>query len=92
MITRQKLLSALDGDTKNPFQNKNIDHHVIAITLLRERIPYEVCKSIIATAQHGQIWLCDVDDCLPYLTDADLSVLADCNISIDGFDSLYLFI
>jgi hypothetical protein len=61
----------------------NIDHDVVAISLLRERIPYEECKSIISAAEHDVIYLCDVDKALPYLTPEDLEILADCNMWVD---------
>lgn len=81
MITIEQLAEALDD--KKPFVTKNIDYSVRVITLLRERIPYEICRSIIKGAEHDIIYLCDVDDVLPYLTKEDLVVLADCNCFID---------
>lgn len=92
MITREQLEEAF-GDGRKAFVTKDIDHDLRAITLLRERIPYEVCKSIIGGAEHDVIYLCDVDDSLPYLNDEDLSILADCNVWIDDdCDSLALFV
>lgn len=93
MITREQLELALDDETKASFITKSVDHDVIAIALLRERIPYEVCKSIIGGAEHDVLYLCQVDKAIPYLTEEDLVVLADCNCWIDqDVDSLALFV
>lgn len=90
MVTREQIEAALDDETKNPFVTKNVDHGVRAISLLRERIPYEVCKRIIAGSEHDILYLCNVDKALPYLTEEDLAVLADCNCLIDD-DNIALF-
>ena len=93
MITREQLEIALDDETKESFLTKGIDHDVVVINLLRERIPYEACRSIIGGAEHDKLYLCDVDKSLPYLTEDDLIVLADCNAFIDDdSDSLALFV
>lgn len=93
MITREQLEIALDDETKKSFITKNIDHDVKVITLLRERIPYDVCRGIIGGAGHDVLYLCDVEKALPYLTEDDLIVLADCNCWIDDeVDSLALFV
>ena len=91
MITREQLEKAL-GDDKNPFKNKE-DHDVKAITLLRSKIPYDICHSIIGGAEHDVLYLCDVEKVLLYLEDTDIEVLADCNVWIDeDNDSLALFV
>jgi predicted alpha/beta superfamily hydrolase len=60
---------------------------------LRERIPYKVCKSIISGAGYDVLYLCDVEKAIPYLTEDDLIVLADCNCWIDDdIDSIALFV
>lgn len=82
MITREQIEEAF-GDNRNAFKTKNIDHDIVAILLLRERIPYEECKSIIGGAEHDVLYLCDVDKALPYLTAEDLEILADCNMWIN---------
>jgi hypothetical protein len=93
MVTREQLEAALDDESKASFVTKNIDHDVKAINLLRERIPYEDCKSIIGGAEHDVLYLCDVEEALPHLTEEDLVVLADCNCWIDDdVDSLALFV
>jgi hypothetical protein len=50
MITRKLLEQYLNDDTKYSFRTKYIDYDVKAITLLREKIPYEKCISIIGGA------------------------------------------
>lgn len=92
MITREQVEEAF-GDDKKPFKTKDVDHDVIAISLLREKIPYEVCKNIIAGAEHDILYLCDVDKILPYFDENDLSVLADCNCWLDeDNDCIALFV
>ena len=92
MITREQIEEAL-GEDKDSFKIlKNTDTHMYALSLLRERIPYEKCKRIIQAAGHDQIWLCGVDEALEYLTEDDLKMLADCNMFIDSdTDILSLF-
>ena len=92
MITREQIEIAF-RDERNAFQTKGIDHDLVAITLLREKIPYEVCKSIISGAGHDVLYLCDVEDALPYLTTEDLEILADCNVWYDeDNESFALFV
>lgn len=93
MITIEQIETALDSEGKTPYKTRNIDHHVRAITLLRDRIPYEEVKSIISGAGHDVFYLCDVDKAIPYLTEEDLEVLADCNCWIDkDNDCIALFV
>jgi len=82
MITIEQINAAF-GDGRKPFQTANIDHDVKAISLLRERIPYDVVKSIIGGAEHDVVYLCDVDKAIEYLSEDDLYILADCNCWID---------
>lgn len=92
MITRKQIEEAF-GDDRNAFKIKDIDHEVLAITLLRNKIPYEVCRGIIGGAEHDVLYLCDVDKVLPHLSEEDLDVLADCNVWLDDeTDSLALFV
>ena len=92
MVTREQVDIALDDERKASFVTKNIDHDVKAISLLRERIPYEKCNSIIGGADHDILYLCDVEDAMPYLTEEDLVVLADCNCFIHNEEYFALFV
>jgi len=93
MITREQIEEALDDETKESFITKGIDHDVTAINLLRVRIPYDDCKSIIGGAEHDTLYLCDVETALPFLIEDDLKVLADCNVWIDEeVDCFALFV
>lgn len=92
MITREKLEEILDDDSKNPFQEKNVDHKMKALILLRNKIPYEACEEIIGGAGHDQIDLCDIDQVLPYIDENDAYILADCNLFINNdCDCLSMF-
>jgi hypothetical protein len=84
MITREKLEEILDDDSKRPFQEKEVDYKMKALTLLREKIPYDVCGGIIVGAEHDQIYLCDLYEVLPYIDEDDAKILADCNLFIDS--------
>jgi len=92
-ITLEQLKKAL-GDDKDAFKiNKDADHTMIALNLLRSKIPYKECKSIVQGASHDQIFLTYVDDVLEYLDERDLVILADCNCGFDlDTDSLYMFV
>lgn len=91
-VTREQIELALNDDAES-FKTKGIDYAVVAISLLRERIPYDVCKAIISCAKRETIHLCDVDKAIPYLTEEDLQVLADCNCFIDDYyDCIGLFV
>jgi hypothetical protein len=91
MITREQIELAF-GDDRNAFQTKDIDHDLRAITLLRERIPYEACKNIIVAAEHDVIYLCDLETAMPYLNEDDLNVLADCNVWVEEEYCFALFV
>lgn len=92
MITIEQIQEAL-GEDNHPFKTKDIDYGVVAISLLRERIPYESCKSIIQGAEHDLLYLCDVDEVLEHLSLEDLNILADCNVWYDeDTNSLALFV
>jgi hypothetical protein len=82
MITIEQVQKAF-GDVRIPFKNKDVDHDFVAISLLREKIPYEACHSIIQGAEHDVLYLCDVEETLNYLSEEDLDILADCNVWYD---------
>ena len=92
MITREQLVTAL-GEDKKPFKTRGVDHTLVALNILRSKIPYEICGSIIGCAEHDIIYLVDVEEALPYLDEADLMQLADCNCGIDeDLDSIFKFV
>ena len=68
---------------EEPYKSGPIDYEMKALNLLRNKIPYDVCKSIIGGAGHDEIYLCDVDEVLPYINEEDVLILADCNLFID---------
>lgn len=41
--------------------------------------------------KHDKIYLCDVDEIIPYINDDDINILADCNLFIDNDDCLIMF-
>lgn len=93
MIDREKLEEFLDDNAKDPYKTKGIDHDFRAIELLRKKIPYKTCKSIISSAEHDVIYLVDVDIAIQFLTEEDAEILADCNCFIDsGSDRISLFV
>ena len=90
MVTRKQLEAAFSDDKAF---TKDIDYKAKAIMLLRERIPYEECKSIISGAEHEVIYLCDIDKVIPYITEGDLLILVDCGCWIDNdFDCIAMFV
>lgn len=92
MITIDQLKEAF-GDKRKAFKNKNIDHDVTVISLLRNKIPYNEKHNIITAAEHDKIYLTDVDITLKYINEKDLEILADCNCCYDSeYESLYLFV
>lgn len=90
MITREQVKEAF-GDNRSAYKTKGIDHNVTAIALLRDRIPYDVCKSIIGGSEHDVLYLCSIDKALPYLSTDDLEVLADCNCWVAEDEYFALF-
>lgn len=95
MITREQLEDYLGNEaTKDiPALQKKRDNDFTAIQLLRERIPYKVCHSIIQGAEHDVVYLVNIDECLKYLSEKDLVTLAECNVFLDeDLDSLGLFV
>lgn len=95
MVTREQVDNILNDDDRDPFQfgNKDSDYDFMAISLLREKIPSSVRKSIIQGASHDILYLCDVEDILLYLNMDDLVFLADCNVCYEeDNDCLILFV
>jgi hypothetical protein len=94
MVTQEELDEIFGEDsTIKPFQNKGVDYDLIAINLLRERIPYEECRSIIGGAEHDVLYLSDTKYVMKYLSREDLLILADCNCCIDDeLECIYLFV
>jgi hypothetical protein len=93
MVTREQIETVLDDENKASYVTKDIDHTVKAISLLRERIPYEKVRRIIKGASGGMLYLCAIEEAIPYLTEDDLVVLADCNCWLEKdyeFISLYV--
>jgi hypothetical protein len=91
MITREQIEVAL-GDDRVVFKNINEDHDVVAISLLRSKIPSDICPEIIIGAEHDVVHLCDVEKSLPYLDENDLAILADCNVWVDEGENYALFV
>jgi hypothetical protein len=83
MITLERLEEILD---ESP-ESKHTDRHMAALILLRDRIPYDVCKSIIIGADHDKVFLCEVEYALPYISEADAYILSAsrCFIEDDCF-------
>lgn len=89
MLTREKLEEILNSN--KPFQQtKGIDHKFYALEVLRRCIPYEVCNSIIGCTEHDRLYLCDVEQVLPYIDEEEAYILADCNLFIEE-DCLTMF-
>ena len=95
MITREKFDQIFDDENTEIeiFREKGIDHIVKAISLLREKIPYDTCKSVIGCVEHDKIYLCDIDDVLEHIDEQDAIFLVECNLFIDAeFDCLAVFV
>ena len=93
MVTREQIEEALDSGSKKSYQTKDVDYEVMAVNLLRERIPYKECRSIISGAEHDLLYLCEVHKATPHLIEEDLVILADCNCRIDeDTDCIALFV
>jgi hypothetical protein len=91
MITNERLLEIFETQACHTI--KGMDYKATAITLLRSRIPYDTCKCILHAAEHDIVYLCDVEDALPYLSEEDAHMLAICNVGIDEeFESFYIFV
>ena len=90
MITIQELNEAIDNEDVNKLVGE-VDHDVQLISLLRNRIPYEECNSVICAAEHDQIWLVDANLACEYLLKEDLPIIQNSNCFIDN-DSISLYI
>lgn len=91
MVTRNQIDIAF-GDDKKCYQSGGIDYMVKAISLLRDKIPYDAVKSIISASKHDVLYLCDIEESIQHLSIDDLNILADCNVCINrDLDVFYLF-
>jgi fumarate hydratase class II len=92
MITREQIENALTDDRDSVFKQDE-DHGMKVVTLLRNKIPYSECHSILVGASHDQIYLPDIGMIIKYIDESDLSVLVDCNSFIDeDNDCLSLYV
>ena len=82
MIEREKLEEIFDARSRDLFQ-ENADNTMKALNLLREKIPYDACGSIIGAAGHDVIYLCDIKDILLHIDEEDAKILVDCGVFID---------
>ena len=93
MITKEKLEEIMENTSSSTYLKEEIDHKMKALILLRERIPYDVCSGIIGAAEHDQIYLCDIDNVLPYINEDDAKILAECKLFIErGCGCLSMFV
>lgn len=87
MVTAEEIKNIFEN--KVSYKTRNIDHTFVAIKLLREKIPYDVCKSVIGSAEHDVVYLVDLNTAIPYLSLEDLEILADCNVCIECAVCIY---
>lgn len=91
MVTREQIEEAL-GDNKEAYRTRDVDHTMVALSLLRDKIPYGACVNIIWTARHDIIFLCHIENAMPYLSEQDLDILADCNVMLESNDRFSMFV
>jgi hypothetical protein len=81
MITREQA-ELIIGDVGIESSN-DLDLSVVtAVNLLRTRIPKNVQRKIIDGSDENLLYLTDVDETLPHLTEEDLKTLAYCGCYI----------
>jgi hypothetical protein len=78
----EKLIEVLDSDNASAIE-KEQDNKVVAINILRSKIPYEKCPRIIQAAEHDMVYLCDIDEAAPYLDLKDALELNDLGVFHD---------
>lgn len=81
-MNREQLEEIFDEDI--PLKNKEEDGDSLAIALLRNKIPYDKCKSIIVAAEHDIIYLVDLDTVLEYINEDDAKKLRDYGLHIES--------
>jgi hypothetical protein len=87
-MEKEELVKILDE--VQAFSIKGLDYKATAIITLRTRIPYDVIREIVQGAGRDVIYLCGVEEALPYLTKEDAHILAVCNVFIDtDFDECF---
>ena len=83
MLTIEEIETIFEKDDIDVFKEKNVDHKIKALNLLRDKIPYETCPRIIIGASHDVIYLCSVEKTIHYLSKEDYIKLAEYNIGIE---------
>lgn len=78
MVTGQQVINALKKDFSGC--PKGVELKIVAINLLRTRIPLEVCN-IIQGAKDNEILLPNICETLPYLNEEDLELLCNCGVT-----------
>jgi hypothetical protein len=59
------------------------DNITEVILLLRTRIPYKVCNSIVTSSGNGIVYLCNAYAAIPYLIHTDVAQLVCWGIDLD---------
>lgn len=94
-MTEERFFEVWDKwkDELPTYTEMNLDHTMAVLSLLRDKIPYNVCKSILGAAEHDIIYLSGIAETLPYITEYELKYLIDCNVGYDKeFERFYLFV
>ena len=90
MVTIEQITETLSSDRE---VLDGVDRQYTAISLLRERIPFSRVRSIVEAAGHDVIYLPDLEDVAPFVSEEDLLVLRDCSVLVDEeFDCLFMFV
>jgi hypothetical protein len=104
MITLEQLEEVFQGweldKVVSPYRE---DITMTALTLLRQRIPFDECDRIIDYVMSDndystvgdRIYLCDIYTILLYITIEDAKILKDCNVILDksiSGNSLYILL
>ena len=81
MITRNQLEKAFNKRLFAAFA-QDIDHTFELTKFIREKVPFDVVKSIVTAAQDDILFLVSIDTLLPYLEEKDIEFLVECNAMI----------
>lgn len=82
MITKEQLEEAIENHEYK--HTDGIDHDMAVFQLLRQRIPYEKCPSIIIGADHDIIYLVEIDTVCECILPEDIEAVANrCHINDD---------
>lgn len=72
-------------------RESDVDRRFAAIELLRKRVPVKVCGAMPSAAEHDVLYICQIDEAAPYLSEEDVVALGEYGVH-ESYEAFALFV